>query len=161
MIKTKNGFSGILTVAILAAIIIVAGVLYDKYGQTWRGNTSNENGYVSGPRVIELQLNEINFSGVIGKAIITEDGEKTKITLQIEGPFIDHARPAHIHTGTCANLGGVVYPLASIGELNISETMIDVSFVDLMLERPLAANVHESAEDLGNYVSCADFPSLQ
>lgn len=161
MIKTKNGFSGILTVAILAAIIIVAGVLYDKYGQIWKGIFMSGNESASGPRVIELQLNEINASGAIGKVTIAEEGEKTKIALSIEGPFVDHARPAHIHMGTCQNLGDVAYPLASVGELNLSETMLDVSFEKLMLERPLAINVHESAEDIGNYVSCADFPSLQ
>ncbi|GIW03961.1 MAG: hypothetical protein KatS3mg059_0581 [Thermomicrobiales bacterium] len=88
--------------------------------------------------------------------------------------------PAHIHSGTCDNLGEVVYPLNNIGEIGgmmagmeaspmagehagaanaipveMSVTQLDVSLDDL-LAAPYAINVHESQENIGNYIACGN-----
>ncbi len=85
--------------------------------------------------------------------------------------------PAHIHSGTCAELGDVVYGLndvsgellqgtpgatpasAATGEpgdvIAESTTTVDASLDDLLAE-PHAVNVHESADNIGNYIACGD-----
>lgn len=84
-------------------------------------------------------------------------------------------RPAHIHSGTCDTLGDVVVPLTDL-TLAGGGTGTDMaampgmgaaipaeySFtnVPLALDAILAAehaiNVHESAENIGNYIACGD-----
>jgi hypothetical protein len=110
------------------------------------------------------------------------------------------AHPAHIHTGTCAALGDVVFPLTDVGadagtpvaaddmgtpasgemteshdmgspaadsamgspeadafgmDALTSETIVQVALADL-LGAEHAINVHESAENIGNYIACGD-----
>jgi hypothetical protein len=85
--------------------------------------------------------------------------------------------PAHIHNGTCNNLGDVVYPLNDVsgeflsgtpgatpappaqGEpgdvIAQSQTEIDVSLDDL-LAGEYAVNVHKSAEEIDVYIACGN-----
>jgi len=114
------------------------------------------------------------------------------------------AHPAHIHTGTCAELGDVVYPLTDVssdagtptasedmgtpasGEMMgspesmdamgtpasdmsmgtpaadafgmgvaTSETIVQAALEDIIAGGH-AINVHESAENIGNYIACGD-----
>jgi hypothetical protein len=97
---------------------------------------------------------------------------------------VDH--PAHIHEGTCAALGGVIYPLNNLlppDDLGTPEAdmsgmdmaaspMADVAMdltgaeswsvteVEASLDDILAAehaiNVHESTDNIQNYISCGD-----
>ncbi len=87
------------------------------------------------------------------------------------------AHPAHVHAGTCAELGDVVFPLSDVG----SSLMMDgtpMAMGDMMgatdaiavewsvtsVAAPLAdivagghaINVHESAENIGNYIACGN-----
>ena len=102
--------------------------------------------------------------------------------------------PAHIHSGTCAELGDVVFPLTDVavadpnaspeaspslalastavaspvvaspvaspqvgteGAVAESSTEIAASLDDILAEEH-AINVHESAENIGNYIACGD-----
>lgn len=85
--------------------------------------------------------------------------------------------PAHIHDGTCDNLGDVVYPLNDVsgealsgtpgatpappteGEagdvIARSRTEVDVSLDDL-LSGEYAVNVHKSAEEIDVYIACGN-----
>jgi len=92
------------------------------------------------------------------------------------------AHPAHIHSGTCEELGDVVFPLESltatdltaspetVGELpgtpaisdedmlNVvaeSTTTVEASLSDI-LSGEHAINVHESPENIENYIACGD-----
>jgi hypothetical protein len=97
------------------------------------------------------------------------------------------AHPAHIHSGTCAELGDVVFPLSDVtmdmgtpeaspmaGEdmgtpvsdmamgspeagmdALTSETIVQAALSDI-LGAPHAINVHESAENIANYIACGD-----
>lgn len=90
----------------------------------------------------------------------------------------DVAHPAHIHNGTCDNLGDVAYPLNDVapledgatpavspvaspaaggmGEVDAqSTTKVEVSLDDL-LGTEYAINVHESKENIGNYIACGN-----
>ncbi len=80
--------------------------------------------------------------------------------------------PGHIHSGTCAELGDVVYPLADAvavatmatpsvasdgprGSVAISVSTVEASLDDILAAEH-AINFHESAENIGNYIACGD-----
>ena len=76
--------------------------------------------------------------------------------------------PAHVHSGTCAELGDVVAPLADVaypaGEpigaasaipVKVSLNMIDMPLQEL-LDGAYAINIHESAEAIDVYIACGD-----
>jgi hypothetical protein len=88
------------------------------------------------------------------------------------------SHPAHIHNGSCANLGDVVAPLSNVsaqamnngtpmamegqmmGSANAIPVLSSITTVDMALTDILngehAINVHESAENIGTYVACGD-----
>lgn len=95
------------------------------------------------------------------------------------------SHPAHIHAGTCTELGDVVYPLTDIGGDDMmageatpddmgmagddmgtpmagddmmderSVTDVDAALDDILAEEH-AINVHESAENIGTYIACGE-----
>ncbi len=84
--------------------------------------------------------------------------------------------PAHIHAGTCAELGDVVAPLSNVsseylvdgtvsaGEAVGPESAIPVEVSVTTVALPLAdiiagghaINIHESEANIGNYIACGD-----
>jgi plastocyanin len=86
-----------------------------------------------------------------------------------QGQEADAPHPAHIHSGTCDNLGDIVAPLGDVTELTAgesfgvptavlvkeSETDVAVPLGDI-LAAPHAINVHESADAIQNYIACGD-----
>ncbi len=79
------------------------------------------------------------------------------------------AHPAHIHSGTCDQLGDVVYPLADVVTQTGEEMgatgghpvkVSEVNHVDAPLQEILdgghAINVHLSAEEIGTYIACGN-----
>jgi len=77
------------------------------------------------------------------------------------GDITSVPHPAHIHTGSCANLGDVVGPLNDVtlvdgsDRVGVSRTKVDLSIKDI-LESPHAIMSHASAENIGTYIACAD-----
>lgn len=85
-------------------------------------------------------------------------------------------RPAHIHEGTCDELGGVVAPLTDLTRAeddagttemqlgNVTDAIpAEYSYtssvplaLDDILANNHAVNVHESAENIENYIACGD-----
>jgi hypothetical protein len=79
------------------------------------------------------------------------------------------AHPAHIHSGTCDQLGDVVHPLADVaapsGEemgaagghaVKVSEgNRIEVPLQEI-LDGGHAINVHLSADEIGTYIACGN-----
>jgi hypothetical protein len=106
------------------------------------------------------------------------------------------SHPAHIHSGSCAQLGDVVYPLTNVSAsgmmtgmivmaatpstgmpaamatpggltmspamgatsaipVETSQTLVDATLDDL-LAQPYAINVHESQDNIQNYIACGD-----
>ncbi len=77
--------------------------------------------------------------------------------------------PAHIHSGTCDQLGDVVLPLtdvaaaddamhegaASAHPVKTSETIVDIPLQEI-IDGGHAINVHESAEAIDVYIACGD-----
>ena len=82
------------------------------------------------------------------------------------------AHPAHIHSGTCDELGDVVYPLADVATLSGEEMgtgghavkVSEVNHVDAPLQEIIdgghAINVHLSAEEIGTYIACGNIGGI-
>jgi hypothetical protein len=114
---------------------------------------------------VKLNLSSQNNSGIAGTVKLENKDGKVEVKLNLIGVStgvtgllgisLNTSHPAHIHLGSCANIGAVKYPLISTvnGE---SETKISASFADLKAQLPLAVNVHKSSEEIGVYVACAD-----
>ena len=81
----------------------------------------------------------------------------------------DAPHPAHIHSGTCDDLGDIVAPLGDVTEQTAGESfgaatalLVKESESDVplplgdILSAPHAINVHESAEAIQNYIACGD-----
>lgn len=78
--------------------------------------------------------------------------------------------PAHIHTGTCAELGDVVLPLTDVADPSVGGERVgattahavktSMTTVAMPLEEIIegghAINVHLSAEEIGTYIACGD-----
>ena len=84
----------------------------------------------------------------------------------------DEAHPAHIHSGSCEELGDVVVPLTDVQEregeqagtgmvhaIKGSHTVADMSLDDV-LASPHAINVHLSGEEIGTYIACGDIAGV-
>jgi len=82
----------------------------------------------------------------------------------------DGPHPAHIHLGTCDELGEVVLPLENVvdpsaggersGPASAHAVKTSQSVVDMPLEEIIAGghaiNVHLSSEEIGTYIACGD-----
>jgi hypothetical protein len=86
--------------------------------------------------------------------------------------------PGHIHAGSCAQLGGVVYPLSDVGPgatkdgtpeaagqaVGYTKDIYPVEMSVTTVDAPLSAiadgnhaiNVHESAAKIQNYIACGN-----
>ena len=91
--------------------------------------------------------------------------------------------PAHIHLGTCSELGEVVYALSNVGPGTIrngqpttggvvvgqTEEVLPIDVSSTTVDAPLSAitdgthaiNVHESAENIQVYVACGNIGGTQ
>ncbi len=96
-------------------------------------------------------------------------GAAGAVLAQDATPEVTAAHPAHIHSGTCDTLGDVVFPLNDVAVADTAATPSAVesviaaesaTTVEVALDDILAAehaiNVHESAENIGNYIACGD-----
>jgi hypothetical protein len=79
------------------------------------------------------------------------------------------AHPAHIHSGSCAELGEVVFPLTDValpaGEMmgadgghpvEISDTNLPDVPLQTILDGDHAVNIHLSADEIGTYIACGN-----
>lgn len=106
---------------------------------------------------ITVNLSEENNSGEAGmaKLVPLANGTRTKVSLELTGAPSGTRQPAHIHSGSCPEVGGVKYPL-NFPTDGRSETVLDVSLDQLRAELPLAINIHKSVSESAVYVSCGD-----
>lgn len=150
-------------IIVVASIVIIAVIFASqnkptKIPQTQQQTTQpTEKAQKAAPLSITLSLATQNNSGESGIATLTAlDNGKTKVELKLNGTLKDIVQPAHIHKGSCANLGSVLYPL-TFPVNGLSETILDVDLNAGILDKlPLALNVHKSVSEAGIYVACGD-----
>ncbi len=92
-----------------------------------------------------------------GTAKLTAMGSQTEVVLSILPGPAGVEQPAHIHSGTCAALGAVVYPLNNVVN-GASTTTVNAALASLQ-NGNFAINAHESGANIGVYVSCGDIPA--
>lgn len=128
--------------------------------------------------------------------LLTTSGLSAQGTPEAQGDADVIAHPAHIHAGTCQDLGDVVYPLEDVstgsvgaapvaspdvmgtpmaeetaetgmsgtpmptsaaqGQIHAMSTTDVEASLDDILGAEHAINVHESAENIQNYIACGD-----
>ena len=98
---------------------------------------------------------------------LAQDATPTDAAQAGDGPH-----PAHIHSGTCAELGDVVVPLTDVAaregeqmgmgsghEVKGSHTVVEMP-LDEILDGGHAINVHLSAEEIDTYIACGDISGV-
>jgi plastocyanin len=79
------------------------------------------------------------------------------------------SHPAHIHQGTCDELGDIVAPLDNVSEpeasevsgtenpipVRVSETLVELSLDDILAGEH-SINVHESEDNIQEYIACGE-----
>ena len=104
---------------------------------------------------ITIALHAQNGSGENGKAILTAEGAKTRVFVEVEHAPKGIAQPAHIHEGMCDKLNPMpAWKLKPVKD-GRSVTVVPVS-LDRLLHGKYAINVHKSFKEIKHYVSCGD-----
>jgi hypothetical protein len=130
--------------AVLAPAALVAGV-------TGCGGGSNDES--AGAAELTIQLVEQSASGQTGTATFTSlDGGRTRIVLELTNPP-DVPQPAHVHSGTCDNLGDPVVALTSV-EAGRSETAAKMS-LERLEHGDFVIHAHKSDAEYNVSVACA------
>ena len=119
---------------------------------------SSDNNAGNSAKNQKIDLAAQNNSKESGSAEISAEDGKTKVVLNLSGAPSNIAQPAHIHIGTCANIGAIRYPL-SFPINGKSETILDISYDQLLNQGPLAINVHKSAAEINTNYACGDISS--
>ena len=89
--------------------------------------------------------------------LIEEDGVlKVEVDVQPAEPV---AQPAHIHEGTCDQLGPIVYRLENIVGGHSMTELPDVTMEDLATGN-MAINLHLSFADFATFTACGEIPAL-
>ena len=100
-------------VAIIVIILVAGGVWWYLNGGT---------GAMMSANTLVVPLSAQNASGENGTATLAEVDQTTagavkkivRLTIKVTGAVADVPQPAHIHVGSCANLGAPVFPLTSV-----------------------------------------------
>lgn len=106
-------------------------------------------------KTVVIDLMSQNDSGETGTATLIETDTGTIVRIETTGAPASVPQPAHIHTGTCPDVGPVAYPLTNVVD-GLSETTLDVPISQLESELPLGINIHRSAEEASVYTACGD-----
>jgi hypothetical protein len=102
---------------------------------------------------VRIPLDAMGGSGETGVAILTAQGGKTLVELQMKGGSGD-PQPAHFHNGTCEKYTPrPLYPLRSVVK-GVSTTTLDVP-IEKLTGGDLGINVHKSLDDIATVNSCA------
>lgn len=143
----------IIGIAIL--VVVVVGYLIFANKPTEPVSQPEEITETPASSEVTVALSEQNASGESGSATMMEVDGKVKVTLDLTGAPEGVTQPAHIHMGSCPDVGEVKYALTSPVN-GVSETTLDITLDQLKSELPLGINVHKSETEASTYVSCGD-----
>ncbi len=162
----ERGSGVLLAVFLVIAAIVLAGVYY--YARTVVDLETADNGdvvvvppqdrdrRVALPQILSVPMQEQNNSKENGMAKISVADGKVVVEIVVAGAPKNTPQPAHIHAGSCRELGEVKKSLTSLVD-GSSQTLIeDMSLADILNGLPMAINVHQSTEKLNVYTSCGD-----
>lgn len=119
-------------------------------------NGSMSNGMssaASGSKIYNIEAQ--HSSGENGTVTLGSQGDKTVVSVDIDGAPAGEVQPAHIHKGSCATLDpNPAYPLNNL-VAGHSRTVVNAPLSSL-IAGGFAVNVHQSLSDLKDYVACGD-----
>jgi hypothetical protein len=153
----------IATCLLLVSVLGVAGCGGDNEGSAAEQVSSViETATEAVPESIEVELAEVNASGQSGTATLTPNGDGTLDVMIDLSPESDEPQPAHIHEGSCPDVGDVVAPLNDVVDGTSTSENVAFSLDDLTsTESPgFAINVHKSAAAIEDYVACGDITDV-
>ena len=127
-------------------LVILALVL----GLVFASVTSAQSGSVTIPLAAE------NNSGQTGTAVLTPMGDQTQVVINVPAGPGGTPQPAHIHDGTCAAPGKVIFPLTNVVD-GKSTTMVNAKLSDIANGAHII-NIHKSAAEINVYTSCGAIP---
>jgi len=116
--------------------------------------SSSERPVFAGDIIIDMK--EMAGSGESGRVALTFLGEKTKISLLLDGAPYGALQPAHIHKGTCDVIGEELVYKLTFPATGSSDSMIEASLDELRAQGPLVIDVHKSFSDDKTVVSCGE-----
>jgi len=104
---------------------------------------------------VTIPMHAENGSGEDGTATLSQQGGDVKVVISLKGaPSAE--QPAHIHDGMCPDVKGIAYPLTSVTSGSSTTMIRSASLAKWLKGGGFAINVHESASNLGKYVSCGN-----
>ncbi len=104
---------------------------------------------------ISITLAELNGSGQSGVATLIAMGDKTQVMINVSpGDATNDPQPIHIHAGSCANLGSVIYPLTGV-ENGKSTTLVEARLT-MLRDSNFTINLHKSGPEASVYTACGN-----
>jgi Cu/Zn superoxide dismutase len=105
------------------------------------------------PQTITVPMIAENKSGETGTATLTQTAKGVHVVVDVKNAP-STSQPTHIHPGTCAKLNPAPeYPLTSLTDGKSVTDLPGKKLADLTGGK-FSINVHKSADDLKDYVSC-------
>ena len=133
--------------AAMAAIALPAGAM---------PNTMQNMHNMMAKHSLDINMGAQNGSKQTGSATVKDVKGGVLVTVKLMNEPKTASEPTHIHAGTCAKLNPAPWKPLKDTVGGSSVTMVKgVSVADLK-KTHYAINVHESAANLGKYVSCGD-----
>jgi hypothetical protein len=107
-----------------------------------------------------IDMQEIAGSGITGEASIAPDGQNTRVMVRLMGGTPGQ-KNGHIHSGTCDNLGPVLYELQAVdvaqGGAGTVTSTINSPYEQVTAGSHVIA-YHESGGQPGRPVVCGEIP---
>jgi hypothetical protein len=102
-----------------------------------------------------VPMHELNGSGQNGFATITDLGGKVMVTVSLGGEPASASEPSHVHFGRCPHIKAI--PALNVGPILAGKgsSVVNLTWAEINSGK-YVINVHKSADDMGNYVSCAN-----
>jgi hypothetical protein len=112
---------------------------------------------------VTLDMKAVSGSKVTGTAVITQAGNGIMVSVKLSGFDPNTSHDGHIHTGTCEQQGGVVFPLTTIkadaqGAGSADTTLANASFATVS-DGKHYVQYHTASNPPGQQVSCANIPA--
>jgi CHRD domain len=148
-------------VCLLVALVVGCGG-DEENGAADQAPSVVETATEAAPEGLEVELAEENASGQSGTATLTPNEDGTfNVDLELS-PASEEAQPAHIHEGSCPDVGDVLAPLKDVVDGTSTTDNVALSLEDLTsVDSPgYAINVHKSAGELDEYVACGDITDV-
>lgn len=173
MRKTSTqGSTGLLIIIIFAALVVIGGLLFStgKEQQPVTENTPATEPVVKESRKMNITLQSLGNSLQIGEVVLREVEGKTSVTAVVNNFTTAKEQPIQIMEGTCTAPGELAYSLKNLEQnqntstaatdLGTSDTVLDVSYDDLLARGPLAIAVRKTPEEGHISVACGELNTV-